>query len=430
MVIGILPVKKTQNLNLKMTNTFLSNTFQNTWKAHFKPNSTILGFKFINGLKFYKSKLLPVFFNVGRNLTKGNSYQLINAEDYKNKTIVVYDVLPDKGNPQETLKPPSKVKVYKSVQYSGFLVNLENFQDMDAYMKATFGKNSRMKMRKYSRRLDACFNISTKMFHGHIDKKEYDLLFEQFMDLLKKRYSEKQVTYNNMQPDEWSFYKDVAYPLILEKKASLFVVYDNQKPIAITYNYHDKGTVIDAITVFDTDYSKFNIGYINNLKLLHWCFDNNIKILDFSKGYFDYKKRMCTLQYNFEYHIIYDNSSIISKFIAYSYYRFFEFKAYLREKHINEKLHQITYKIRRKNDPQFPVDIKITNLDCTPKLDNLSKIDVQLESNYKYLKKAINNFLYNIEKPLSEIEIFKNNNIDGSYIISNKDLIQEVRIIT
>jgi len=85
-----------------------------------------------------------------------------------------------------------------------------------------------------------------------------------------------------MHPVEWEFYKEVAYPLILESKASLFVLYDNETPIAITYNYHSENIVFDAITVFDIDY---------------------IKYLDFSKRYFDYKKRICPIEYNFEYHV-------------------------------------------------------------------------------------------------------------------------------
>ncbi len=76
----------------------------------------------------------------------------------------------------------------------------------------------------------------------------------------------------------------MAYPLILEKKASLFVIYNKETPMAITYNYHTEDTLIDAITVFDIDYSKFNIGYVNNLKLLNWCFDKRDNDLSHTLG--------------------------------------------------------------------------------------------------------------------------------------------------
>ena len=42
------------------------------------------------------------------------------------------------------------------------------------------------------------------------------------------------LTNNNLYPEEWAFYHDVAFPMILEKKASLFVVYETSNPIAVT----------------------------------------------------------------------------------------------------------------------------------------------------------------------------------------------------
>ena len=59
-------------------------------------------------------------------------------------------------------------------------------------------------------------------------------------------------------------------------------------------------TLFDAITVFDIDYSKFHLGSITIMKLIEWCIENEIKILDFSKGYFEYKRRWCTKIYDFE----------------------------------------------------------------------------------------------------------------------------------
>ena len=53
------------------------------------------------------------------------------------------------------------------------------------------------------------------------------------------------------------FYRDVALPMILEKKASLFVVYEDSNPIALRLNYFSENTLFHAITTFDIDYSKF-----------------------------------------------------------------------------------------------------------------------------------------------------------------------------
>ncbi len=405
---------------------FSTNTFQNIWKKHFIPNNQVSIFKFIEGVSFYKNKL-GIYFNAGKNLTKGNTYNINNHNDYKNKTLIIYDVLPHLNNGKDDF--PKGLSVLKSKQYPGFLINLNKFKNIEDYLLNTFSKNTRMKMRKFNKRLDKCFNISEKMFFGDINKDEYDKVFESFMSLLTKRYADKQVSYNNMQPSEWNFYKEVAYPLILEKKASLFVLYDNQTPIAITYNYHTEDSLIDAITVFDIDYSKFNIGYVNNLKILNWCFENKLKTLDFSKGYFDYKKRMCTLEYDFEYHIIYDKKSLISKLKAYTYYNFLELKTYLRNKKLDVKFHKLTYRLKNKNQTQ-PIEraeiIKLSNL---PNTLELNKIDIKKDLSFSFLNKYVNDFLYLIIKSYDDIEIFKVNNMVETYILSSDSLIHQIKIM-
>ena len=405
---------------------FTANTFQKIWKKHFISNKPVKTFNFIDGINFYKSSF-SFFINIGKNLTKGNTYGINNYEDYKNNTFIIYDVLPHLRRERNNL--PNNIGVFKSKQYPGYLIHLDEFKNIDDYLLKTFSKNTRMKMRKFTSRLDECFNISTKMYFGHIDKADYDEVFKKFMILLEKRYSEKQISYNNMQPFEWNFYKEVAYPLILEEKASLFVVYDKETPIAITYNYHTEDALIDAITVFDIDYSKFNIGYVNNLKILNWCFDNNLKILDFSKGYFDYKKRMCTLQYDFEYHIIYDKKSIISKLKANILYNYFEFKTYLRSKKLNDKFHKITYNLKNKKHLNPKREVQIIKLDKLPNPKELNKIDIREEISYNFLTKYVNDFLYLVVKPYNQIESFQVNNMENTYILSCNSLTQQIKFI-
>ena len=71
---------------------FTANTFQKIWKKHFIPDRLIKSFKIISGTSFYKHKFIPLYFNIGKNLTKGNIYKLQDAKDYKNKTFLIYDV--------------------------------------------------------------------------------------------------------------------------------------------------------------------------------------------------------------------------------------------------------------------------------------------------------------------------------------------------
>ncbi|GGZ70488.1 GNAT family N-acetyltransferase [Algibacter mikhailovii] len=408
----------------KKNSPFSSRTFQDIWKKKFIPNKTINTFKFLDGISFYKNNPF-IYCNVGKNLTKGNAYTLGDYADYKNKTFIIYDVIPHLN--KECEHTPPSMGLLKTIQYPGFLIDLDKFKNIDDYLLNSFSKGTRSKLRKYIKRLHGCFDISTKMFYGDIDTQQYNDLFDEFKLLLEKRYSEKQMYNNNMQPCEWNFYKEIAYPLILEKKASLFVIYNGKKPIAITLCYHSKNALIDAITVFDIDYAKFNVGYVNNLKLMQWCFDNNITVFDFSKGAFQYKERMCTLQYNFEYHIIYDKKSIISKLTAYTYYNYLEFKTYLRSKQMDVKLHALSYRILYKNKSHQKRDCEITKLSKLPITNALEKINIKKDPNYLGLSKSVNNFLYLTAKSYEHIESYKVNDQKDTYILASDSLIQQLK---
>lgn len=405
---------------------FSSNTFIYTWKKHFLNKKNISTFNYIKGVSFYKNKF-STYFNIGRNLTKGNNYSFQDTEDYKNKTFVIFDVLPNNLLFQH--KKPKSLGLLKSTQYPGFLVELDKFENIKNYLNTKFSNKTRMKIRRYNKRLDTCFNISCKMFFGDISKSDYDSIFDHFLYLMKKRYTEKKEYCNNIQSSEWNFYKDVAYPLILEKKASLFVIYNNSQPIAVTYNYHEDSTVIEAIKVYDTDYSKFNIGFINNLKLIEWCFENNVKKFDFSKGYFDYKKRFSTLEYDFEYHILYDKNSIISKIKAFVYYCFFESKKFLRTKNLDKKLNRLIYNLKYNNKESIPkFDIKkIDKIPSAEHLEKINMVDTDLEI-FSYLKKNIHDFQYLAAKPIEEINFYKVKNENNTFIFSSDTLIYHVTL--
>jgi CelD/BcsL family acetyltransferase involved in cellulose biosynthesis len=297
-------------------NPFTCPTYVSKWFSHFEKNKTEKKFNFIEGISFYKHSRLPLYISSGKNLTKGISYELSekDAADYKGNVYLIYDI-PEFFN-IKTNSNQKSLKVKRVKQYPGFLVELDSFNNIDDYMNTTFQKSSRYKLRKYKNRFEQCFDISYKMYYGEISKEEYDFVFDNFRQLLEKRFLDKQITNNNLNVNEWNFYYEVVYPLILEKKASLQVIYDGKKPIGVTLNYFSDTILFDAITVFDIDYSKFHLGSITIMKLIEWSIDNKFKIFDFTKGYFDYKKRWATRQYDFEYHILYDSSSLKAKLIA------------------------------------------------------------------------------------------------------------------
>ena len=288
-------------------------------------------------------------------------------------------------------------------------------------MVGTFKKSSRYKLKKYKRKLETCFDIRYKMFYGEISKRDYDFVFEAFKKLLTKRFDDKQVTNNNLEKEEWDFYFDVAYPMILEKKAGLLVVYNGDQPIGVTLCYFSDEILFDAITVFDIDYSKFHLGSINIMKLVEWGIEHKIKILDFSKGYFDYKKRWASDEYDFEYHIFYDSKSLSSVILASIIKNYFQIKQNLRDRKVNEKLHSLTYMLKNKsktiNDKAicefFEPENNISN-------ENLVQIDYDTIQNHA-LKTVINDFLYINNESQLNLKIFKSTHKAGQYLLYGKE---------
>ncbi|MEJ1222344.1 GNAT family N-acetyltransferase [Sediminicola sp. 1XM1-17] len=411
-----------------LSNPFTSNTFSGIWVKHFNnnlPSSTIKG---IMNIAFVKKGLSPFYENVGKTHTKGISYSINQKEplELNNKVLLIYDVPTFFDLDLPALQ--SDYKLHRIKQYPGFLIHLDKYKDLGDYMSSSFSKSSRYKLNKYKKRLEESFDISYKMYFGDISRAQYDFIFGNFKSLLEKRFLDKGITNNNLDPKEWAFYYEVAYPLILERKASLFVIYEGTTPIGVTLNYFSENILFDAITVFDIDYEKFHLGSVTIMKLIEWSLENNIKIFDFSKGYFDYKKRWANEEYDFEYHLYYDTKSIRAKVIAQMILKYFSLKQILRDKKVNEKLHKLSFFLKgnkQENTPKITFEFSDVELEAE-KLD-LVDIDIKTPA-YKYLTPLVFEFLYLNNEELKDIKVQQVNNQKEVYIISGKTITRKATI--
>ncbi len=386
------------------SNPFTSTTFVSFWSRHFLPDKKIHTFNFAKNLSFYQSKIPGLYINSGKNLTKGLDYELDShcGKKEKGKTFLVYDVMG--YSRKEEVTSNGTMGLYSVKQYPGFLIELEAYGTLDDYMSKTFKKSSRYKLRKYKKRLEECFEISFKAYYGEMSEAEFNSTFDQFKLLLEKRFAEKQISNNNLDYQEWNFYKDVAYPMILQKKAALFVLYNNNEPISITLAYLSEKRVFDAITVFDTDYAKFHLASIKIMYLIEWCLKNNWPVLDFSKGYFDYKTRWSNKKFDFHYHILYDKKSPKAQLISFALKSFFELKQYLREKKLNESLHRFTYSL--KNKKKESIDYSYVEWDDQHANKNKQVIDINA-AEFTVLKNICYDFLYLNQEKEKNLKVFK-----------------------
>ncbi|MEG3658561.1 GNAT family N-acetyltransferase [Arenibacter palladensis] len=343
-------------------------------------------------------------------MTKGLVYS-INDEHFikeiKNKVFLIYDV-PDYEEKGTVL---TYGKIDRIPQYPGYIINLAKYKDLEHFMALTFNKKSRYKLKSYKRKLESCFNIEYKMFYGQISKAEYIHIFEEFEKLLRNRFIQKGTTNNNLDPKEWTFYKEVTYPMILENRASLFVTYNEGQIIGVTLNYVQNNSLIDAITVFDIDYSQFSLGSINIMKLIEWCLENKFDKLDFSKGYYDYKKRWCNQEYQFEYHLYYNNKAILPKTMAFAIKKFFTLKQFLREKNLADKIHKLSFRLKGKKAFGTPnISYEFSEINQELEEQDLVNIDFKTPP-FTFLKSIIFDFLYFNNEELKNIRVkqFKSN---------------------
>jgi len=326
------------------SNPFTSSIFENSWTNYYNKHKKTQSLNFIEGVKFTKSSYFPLYINLGKNFTNGISYSINNeASDYKGKVVLLYDV---PSYFQLNNAHHSNIVLKKVRQYNGFYADLKAFNGIDDVLNANFNSSkSRYNFRRSLKQLDENYNISYKVYFGNISKENYAKEMKTFRELISKRFDEKN-TFNTVLP-MWDFYEELIYPLILDKKVVLNVIYNDEQPIAMSINFLYNDALMVSIRTFDVDFNKMNIGNIEIYKLIEWCLENKVNILDFSKGENYYKKRWTSTEYFYDHHIIYDKKSPIAVILANGVIYHFKFKQFLRDKNVNSLYTKLKYLPKR-----------------------------------------------------------------------------------
>lgn len=327
---------------------YTSDTFTSIWSQHFATGLETINVDCFEGISFYKKGKLAIYNNVGATNTKGIHYSTNHSSMTivnDNKVYLIYDV-PDFGFHDKQI--PNGLRLITVPQYEGYICDLTNEKSAEGYLTTQLSSRSRSKLRNYGNKLKKKYSVEYQMIWGDIPEKQYNALFEKFHELLIRRFDEKQVVNNNLDPKEWSFYKDVTLPMMRNKEAGLFVASVQGNPIAITLLNFSKDHAYDVIRVFDIDFSQYRIGSLSIVEQIDWCIKNSFKILDFSKGQFDYKERWCNRSYMLNYHIWYNPKSLMSRGIAILLATKFKLKYWARRQGIHKSLHKIRYKLGHK----------------------------------------------------------------------------------
>ena len=329
---------------------FNSSAFTSIWLKHFSSKKTQYDFDFINHVKFIKSKCLPLYINVGKNITNGISYKLFEEDgekSYANKVFLIYDV-PTYFDLQTPVSG-SRLKINKVNQYKGVLANLSEFKDLNEYLSKGFkskGRNFLKRKIKKKQLLEDQFNISYSVLYGEVSDDQFQTIAHFLRKMISKRFNS--LKRQNSIIDSWDYYYELIISMVKSKNAVVVTVEKDNIPIGATFNFLYKDKLLNAITTFDTDYLPFNIGHINIIKALEWCFENNVPIYDFSKGICDYKKKWKSNEYDFQYHVLYDSNSVIASAIAAIISSYFKLKQQLRDLGINLLYSKINFLVKGK----------------------------------------------------------------------------------
>jgi len=403
-----------------INNPFSSKTFQDVWLKHFNTNNPGKTTEVIKPISFYKHAVVPCYINLGNKLTNGLTYDLnLKATDYKSQVFLVRDI----PSYQETTAPEASdaLRLKKVFQYEGYITRVGNYESLDAYLNTIYKSNTRSKLRRNVTRLEANFTVDYIMYHGEISKTEFDLVFDSFYKLFEKRYSNKGEPCGELEPALWAFYTELAFKMVNEGTASLFVIYCDGKPIGITFSYHFDSILVEALTVFDIDLYRYNIGHTTIMKMLDWSFNNGIEIFDYTQGDFDYKKRWSDDRYQTYYHILYDSNSLKSRLTASFLEKYFNFKREFRDRKYSTKVHNLKHQLLggNKNKAVLLETYKIEVLpDAFTMEPRIAQIDLDAEL-YVSQRKALYDYLYMNPEPAKDLTVYQYEN--DSLLVKTKN---------
>tara|TARA_R110000822_G_scaffold127915_5_gene263499 strand:- start:5702 stop:6943 length:1242 start_codon:yes stop_codon:yes gene_type:complete len=408
---------------MKNANPFFSKKFIDIWLKHFENNNKPTVFSNIESIKFVQNKQKLFYYNVGKNITNGISYVLRNdADDSRGKVFLIYDVLPYL-NQQNSISNHPYLILKKVPQYSGYLTDLSGYEDFDSFFSQHFSAKSRSNIRKWDKRLKENFKITFKVFYGLIDITEYNHLFDSLLTLIQKRWSDLGME-NDILKDH-VYYRELCYNMILDKTASLNVIYSNNEAIAISVCFASKKELFFAITTFDVDFRKYNLGHLLIMYIMKWCFKNGIEIFDYSKGTYEYKTRWSNSTYIFEHHVLFDQKSVTSTLIGNYLVVFYKMKQFLREKNINLLYSKIKYGInntlKSHAKKEQSIEIKDINPSDIDKVSSKFPLDSSSED-YSRLKPIIYDIIFSNPQPFNSIKVYKASDENIFFVAGEKFL--------
>ncbi|WP_298537818.1 GNAT family N-acetyltransferase [uncultured Algibacter sp.] len=317
-----------------------------------------------------------------------------------------------------------KIKIKRIIQkgHDCYGIILENnIKDVDVFLKTSLPGAFRSNLNRLKKRLEMCFSIKYTMYCGSIKKDEYDYIMNSLIEMQVKRLNHQKI--DNHLLNKYENYKKIAFSLINEKKASLFVIYNNTVPIGITLNFILDKVYFGEITTFDMNYSKFGIGNLLIYKQLSWCIHNNFEYFDMGNGEYEYKKKWCNHHYLIETHIIYSKNSLVARFASIFCEYLVKLKNVLKRInfHLAYKKAQKIFKGSKEEKSLQQIKYEFHKLESGVNQTKEIKKENFQDPKYDYLKKVIFDFLYLYKEHFQNVVLYSISNKSHTFILEGEN---------
>lgn len=308
-------------------------------------------------------------------------------------------------------------------QYNwGYSIALEGYSKVDDYLVAQFKSKNRSIIKRYIQRLEACFPISYRYFHGEISQTQYDLVFNALEEMIKDRFQQRQETH--LEFWRWEHLREHTLGLIRSGKASFFVIYDGERPIEISLNYHLNKVLFSTISSFAIDYAKFGLGHVEIYKQLEWCLENGFTRFEMGVGGMEYKRRWSNDIYRFEHWILISQRNWVANLGGTAAYWGVRLKEYLKSKKLNEFRDRVASGLFAKKTAEVaPRTMAYTMeiLEGPMEPSQWIQIGLQEVHNLTDLNKALNDYLYGQVLPREKVRVFRSVTCQDRYLFKVGD---------
>lgn len=354
---------------------------------------------------------------------QGENIYHLRAQEHKDGSAKIYSVHYIPAYMKTVVNEPKKwtKKSYPSV--TGYAITLHEFKDVAAFMLHQYSKKSRKTVNRAIRSLEQCFDIRYKMYERDITQDEYSFLMNTLKAMIVSRFRQKQKRSDSLAV--WEKVLNTSYKLIKEGKASLYVIYDRDKPINISFNYQYNRILFSYISSYDIDYSKFSLGQILIYKHLEWCFKKGFNHFELGWGDFEYKKQWSNNIYKFRHEITYSKHSLSGFLYATAMGTKTRTVAYLISKGINvhwQRAKKILGKQRSPEPQSTPYRFSDFSNGASLGAKPISWEDGNLPIN----RKIINDFLFSTQEHLDDVSLFYAEEVE-LFVLKGKKQTKSIR---